>query len=216
LITLLEFFVHPFGQTLHRMSQGEQASEFIDGVDERQVASARTLKSVGKYVSHMRKPGMTNIPIVRAMRPEDAAGVLDMACELAAAVGDPEPSLAEADLIRDGTGPERWFDCLVADVAGRLVAYALVCKGFEAHTAKKRLWVGDFYVRPDARRNGIGHALMRAVARHALQLGCDAVYWELWRLNTAGEAFYRGLGAEEAVDLAVMRFDRDRLAALVL
>jgi GNAT superfamily N-acetyltransferase len=154
-------------------------------------------------------------PIVRAMRPEDAAGVIDMARQLAAAVGDPEPRLAEADLIRDSAGPERWFDCLVAEVAGRLVAYALVCKGFEAHTAKKRLWVGDFYVQPDARRNGVGRALMIAVARHALQVGCDAVYWELWRMNTAGEAFYRRLGAEEAIDLAVMHLDKDRLAALV-
>jgi GNAT superfamily N-acetyltransferase len=159
---------------------------------------------------------MNNSPMVRAMRSDDAAGVIDMARQLAAAVGDPEPSLARADLIRDGTGSERWFDCLVAEVAGRLVAYALICKGFEAHTVRKRLWIGDFYVRPDARRNGVGRALMTAVARHALQLGCDAVYWELWRKNTTGEAFYRRLGAEEAVDLAVMRFDRDRLAALVL
>jgi len=78
------------------------------------------------------------------------------------------------------------------------------------------LWIGDLYVRPNARRNRVGRALMTAVARHALQLGCDAVYWELWRMNTAGEAFYRKLGAEEAIDLAVMRLGRDRLAALAL
>jgi GNAT superfamily N-acetyltransferase len=113
---------------------------------------------------------MNNGPIVRAIRPEDAAGVLDMARQLAAAVGDPEPSLAEADLIRDGTGPDRWFDCLVAEVASRLVAYALLCKGFEAHTAKKRLWVGDFYVRPDARRNGVGRALLTALKRKEFQI----------------------------------------------
>lgn len=153
-------------------------------------------------------------PIVRAMHPQDAADVVDMARELAAAVGDPEPRLTEADLIRGGTGPERWFDCLVAEVAGRPVAYALMCKGFEAHTASKRLWIGDFYVRPDARRGGIGRALMSAVARHAVQLGCDAVYWELWRMNTAGEAFYRNLGAEEAIDLKVMRLGKARLAVL--
>jgi GNAT superfamily N-acetyltransferase len=155
-------------------------------------------------------------PIVRAMRPHDAAGIVAMARELAAAVGDPEPRLTQADLIRDSVGPERWFDGLVAELGGRLVAYALLCKGFEAHTAKKRLWLGDFYVRPDARRGGVGRALMTAVGRHALQLGCDAVYWELWRLNSTGEAFYRSLGAEEAIDLEVMRLDRDRLAALAL
>jgi GNAT superfamily N-acetyltransferase len=152
-------------------------------------------------------------PIVRAMRPQDAAAVIEMARQLATAVGDPEPMLAKAELIRDGTGPERWFDCLVAEVANRLVAYALVYKGFEAHTAKRRLWLGDFYVAADARRNRIGRALMTAVARHALQLGCDAVYWELWRTNSTGEAFYRKLRAEEVADLAVMRLDKDELTA---
>jgi GNAT superfamily N-acetyltransferase len=129
-------------------------------------------------------------PIIRPMRMGDAARVIDMARELAAAVGDAEPKVLESDLIRDGSGPERWFDCLVAEIAGQVAGYALVCKAFEAHTGKRRLWLGDFYVQPLARRRGTGRALMTAVARHALQLGCEAVYWELWRMNVAGGAFY--------------------------
>jgi GNAT superfamily N-acetyltransferase len=153
-------------------------------------------------------------PVIRPMRAADAARVVDMARALAAAVGDPAPKVSETDLIRDGAGPERWFDCLVAEVAGQVVGYALMSRGFEAHTGKRRLWLGDVYVQPAARRRGAGGALMTAIARHALQLGCDAVYWELWRMNVAGGAFYRGLQAEEATDLAVMRLDRDRLAAI--
>jgi GNAT superfamily N-acetyltransferase len=153
-------------------------------------------------------------PIVRPMRAGDGARVIDMARELAAAVGDPEPKVLEADLIRDGSGPERWFDCLIAEIASQAVGYALMSRGFEAHSGKRRLWLGDLYVQPAARRRGTGRALMTAIARHALQLGCDAVYWELWRMNVAGGAFYRRLQAEEATDLAVMRLDRDRLAAI--
>jgi hypothetical protein len=55
---------------------------------------------------------------------------------------------------------------------------------------------------------------MTAVARHTLQLGCDAVYWELWRTNSAGEALYRKLRSEEVADLAVMRLDKDGLTAI--
>ncbi len=153
-------------------------------------------------------------PVIRPMRAGDAARVIDMARELAAAVGNPEPKVLESDLIRDGSGPERWFDCLVAEVADQLVGYALLCKAFEAHTSKKRLWLCDFYVRPLARRRGTGRAVMTAVARQALQLGCDAVYRELWRMNVTGGAFYRRLQAEEAADLAVMRLDRDCLEAI--
>lgn len=148
------------------------------------------------------------------MRTEDAAAVIVMARELATAVGDPEPPLAAAELIRDGTGAEKWFDCLVAEIGPDIVGYTLFGKAFEAHTGKKRLWLGDLYVRPAARHRGNGRALIAAVARHALQLGCDAIYWELWRMNKAGGAFYRSLEAEVAADLAVMRLDRDRLAAI--
>lgn len=157
---------------------------------------------------------MTHDLIVRPMRPADAPAVIAMARALAAAVGDSEPQLTAADLIRDGTGPQPWYDCLVTELAGRPAAYALLCKGFEAHTAKRRLWVGDLYVEPAARRAGVGRALMAAIARHALALRCDAVYWELWRMNTAGEGFYRSLGADTADDLAVMRFGKDRLAEI--
>jgi hypothetical protein len=34
-------------------------------------------------------------------------------------------------------------------------------------------------------------------------------------MSAAGRAFYRTLQAEEVADLAVMRLDRDRLAAVV-
>jgi GNAT superfamily N-acetyltransferase len=150
--------------------------------------------------------------IVRVMRPEDTAAIIAMARALAAAVGDPQPRLTPTELIRAGTAG--WFDCLVAEAADRLVAYALLCKGFEAHTAKRRLWIGDLYVEPAARRSGVGRALMAAIARHALALGCDAVYWELWRMNSAGEAFYRGLGAETPGDLTLMRLGQERLIEL--
>jgi GNAT superfamily N-acetyltransferase len=153
-------------------------------------------------------------PTIRAMRHEDAAAVAEMARELAAAVGDAEPGLSASDLVRDGLGQERWFECMVAEVDGELVGYVLMCKGFEAHIGKRRLWLGDLHVRAAARRNGVGTALMAAVARHALALDCEAVYWDLWRMNALGGAFYRKLRAEEITDLAIMRLDTTALSAI--
>ncbi|HET8919134.1 MAG TPA: GNAT family N-acetyltransferase [Xanthobacteraceae bacterium] len=143
----------------------------------------------------------------------DAAAVAEMARELAVALDDPEPVLDPNDLMRDGTGPERWFDCLVADVNGRVIGYAMVCRGYEAHIGKRRLWLSDIYVRTDARRTGAGRALMLAIARLAVAQGCEAVYWDLWRLNRAGKAFYKSLGAVEIGDLAIWRVDSRHLGA---
>ena len=150
---------------------------------------------------------------IRPMAAADAAAIAEMARELAAVLDDPEPALDPSDLVRDGAGPERWFDCLVAEVGGALIGYAMVCRGYEAHMARRRLWLSDLYVRAKARRSGAGRALMAAVARLATAQSCDAVYWDLWRLNRVGKAFYESLGAVEDGDLAIWRVASARLAA---
>ncbi len=151
---------------------------------------------------------------VRPMEATDAVIVTEMARELAAALDDPEPGLRPSDLLRDGLGPERWFDCLVAVIDRKVVGYAMVCRGYEAHIGKRRLWLSDLYVRKHVRRFGAGRALMIAVARLALAQGCDAVYWDLWRLNLTGKAFYDSLGAVEVDDLAIWQIPSRHLAAL--
>ena len=124
------------------------------------------------------------------MTRHDATAVARLARELAAVLEGPEPALDPNDLVRDGIGPKRWFDCLVAEVDGRLISYAMVCRGYEAHMAKRRLWLRDLYVRTDARRTGTGRALMVEIARLAIGQGCEAVYWDLWRLPR-GQSFLR-------------------------
>ncbi len=124
------------------------------------------------------------------------------------------PPITAEVLLRDGLGPERWFDCWVAEGGVELAGYALACRSFEAHTGKKRLWLGDLYVRPSTRLQGVGRSLFAAVARHAIALGCDAVYWELWKQNERGAAFYRQLDAQEIGDLVIMRLDGKVLAKI--
>lgn len=150
---------------------------------------------------------------IRPMAKADAAAVAEMARELAAVLDDPEPALDPDDLVRDGMGSERWFDCLVAEFDGRLVGYAMVCRGYEAHTAERRLWLSDLYVRKDARRAGAGRALMIEIARLAIAQGCAAVYWDLWRLNRLAKTFYENLGAVEIGDLAVWHVGSRHLRA---
>jgi GNAT superfamily N-acetyltransferase len=153
-------------------------------------------------------------PYIRTAVPSDAEVIVAMAAELAAAVEDPTPDLDVARFVRDGFGSDRWFECLVGEIEGEPVGFALICRGFEAHTGKRRLWLGDLYVRTAARRSGAGRALMAAVASRAIDLDCEAVYWELWRPNTLGKGFYEGLDAEETGDLTVMRLAGERLAAV--
>jgi GNAT superfamily N-acetyltransferase len=146
------------------------------------------------------------------MAPDDAVTVVAMASSLAAAVADPRPRLtAEALLLAAAEG---WCECFVADLRRELVGYALVSRCYEAHTGMRRLWLGDLFVKETARRLGVGRTLIARVARHALELECDALYFELWRPNVAAARFFSQAGAQEVAELAIMRLDRGILSAL--
>jgi hypothetical protein len=84
--------------------------------------------------------------LVRFATPEDSEAILAMARELAAAVKDPPPSIDVARFIGAAFGPDRWCDCFVAERDRALVGYAVVCRGFEAHTGERRLWLADLFV----------------------------------------------------------------------
>ena len=146
------------------------------------------------------------------MIPADAVAVVAMAASLAAAVNDPRPQLSAEELLRAAAAG--WCECFVAEHRHEIAGYSLVSRSYEAHTGQRRLWLGDLYVNPAARRFGAGRALIARVARHALELECDALYWELWRPNIAAARFFSELGAQEVAELAVMRLDRDGLSAL--
>ena len=147
---------------------------------------------------------------VRTAEANDMDAVAQMARELAAHVSDPDPGDRAADLVRDGFGADRWFECFVAEADdGTLIGYVLACRRFEAHTAIKRLWIGDLYVRPNRRSSGVGRALIRAVAQRAHGLGCAELSWELWEGNASGRRFYASLGAVVAAEISSMTMPVD-------
>lgn len=152
--------------------------------------------------------------VVRAATREDARAIAAMAHELAAAVADPPPAIDVAQFLDEALGPDPWCRGFVAERASLPIGYALVCRGCEAHTGQRRLWLADLFVCPRARRSGVGRALMGAVADHALALGCAFVCWDLWSRNHTGAAFYRMLAAEEVTDVVQLRLGIDRLSAL--
>lgn len=140
---------------------------------------------------------------VRPFRSDDAEGLVALARDLAAALDDPPLALTPETLLEALAVPDPWCRLLVAERARTLVGYAATCRRFEPHLGKRSLWLADLHVAASERRRGIGRLLFAAVAREALEQGCERVVWDLWRANERGRAFYRALGAEADGDLEV-------------
>jgi ribosomal protein S18 acetylase RimI-like enzyme len=96
---------------------------------------------------------------------------------------------------RDGFGRGRAFSLLVAEVAGRVVGYASFVTGYNTDVAARELWMHDLFVQPRWRGEGIGRALVTAVAREAIRRGLRCLEWGVRGTNRRALRFYRRLGA---------------------
>lgn len=99
-----------------------------------------------------------------------------------------------AALFDDPTG----LECFVAEREGRLAGYALCYPTFSSFRTRRMLWLEDVFVEPAERGQGTGEALLAAVCRRGLELGCARVDWYVLDWNAPAIGFYERLGARRA------------------
>lgn len=138
---------------------------------------------------------------VRPSRRADAATIARLAGQFTDAEGGGKDPMSEAAILRHGFGPRRLFWILVAERAGDIQGYALVYKGYDAGESSSGLHLSDLFVRADARGQGVGRALMDAVAAETKRIGGAWYTWFAARTNANGRAFYERLGAKEMPSL---------------
>jgi GNAT superfamily N-acetyltransferase len=85
---------------------------------------------------------------------------------------------------------------------------------FPAARCTPALFLKDLFVSAGARSRGVGLALMRAVARLAVDRGCSRINWNTARDNAGALAFYARLGARPWDDVVSLRVDGAALARL--
>ena len=96
----------------------------------------------------------------------------------------------------------------------RPVAFALYFHNFSTFLARRGLYLEDLFVVPEARGRGYGKALMRHVARVAVERSCGRFEWAVLDWNQPAIDFYRSLGAEVLPDWRIGRLTGNALAAL--
>ena len=72
----------------------------------------------------------------------------------------------------------------------------------------------DLYVRPSARRLGVGGMLLERIAVLARERGCKYILWEVEEVNDAARAFYARCGARLRDNKRSYEFDAAAIEAL--
>lgn len=150
---------------------------------------------------------------VRHATIDDADALAALARGLNEHQGDPVGNFDAATVRRDGFGARPCWTALIAEHAGKPVGYAMFHASYDAPHAARGLYLQDLFVRNDARRHGVGRALMAAVAREARAAGCTFFWWTAKQWNTEALDFYRELGATSETVVAHALFGEafDRL-----
>ena len=138
---------------------------------------------------------------VRPARRGDAAAVARLAGQFTSDEGGGKDPMSAAAILRHGFGPRRVFWILVAARGADILGYALVYKGYDAGESSVGLHLSDLFVRGDARRQGVGRALMDAVAAETKRVGGAWYTWFVLKTNSEGQAFYARLGPKEIPSL---------------
>ncbi len=128
--------------------------------------------------------------------PTDVPEILALIRELAVYEKEPDAAIAtEADLLRDGFGPEPYFRCIMAEIDVTVAGFALYFFQYSTWEGRPALYLEDLFVREQFRKRGIGVALFRRLAQIALERKCTRFQWECLNWNQPALDFYGSVGA---------------------
>ena len=108
-------------------------------------------------------------------------------------------------------GPRPVAECLVGEVGGQVVAFALFFTNFSTFLAQPGLYLEDLYVQPAHRSIGLGKALLTRLGRLAAERGCGRFEWSVLDWNQNAIRFYEGLGATLLPDWRICRITGEAL-----
>jgi GNAT superfamily N-acetyltransferase len=128
--------------------------------------------------------------------PADIPLILDLIRELAEYEHEPDSAQATPDQLHTALfGEHPASEAVIARLDGEPAGWAIWFQTFSTWTGKPGLWLEDLYVRPTARRAGVGKALLVYLAQVCVERGYGRFEWSVLDWNKPALDFYRTLGA---------------------
>jgi len=151
---------------------------------------------------------------IRPATPADVPVILRFVRELAAFEREPDAVEATDAMLERALFTERAAEAAIAERDGEPVGFAVFFHNFSTWTGRKGLYLEDLYVTPGARGSGVGKALLRHLARLAIERDCARFEWAVLDWNQPAIDFYTAQGAEMQADWRIERVTGSALARL--
>ena len=150
---------------------------------------------------------------IRPARPDEAGIVLDLINQLAVYERCENDVVADEATILQSLFVERSAEVVLAEEEGMVVGFALFFHNFSTFVGRKGMYLEDLFVIPEKRGLGYGKALLKYVAKLAVQRNCGRMEWICLDWNEPSLRIYRSIGAVPMSDWTVQRLDEQALKA---
>ncbi len=153
--------------------------------------------------------------IIRKATAEDAGIILSFITELAIYEKEPDAVVAtEEDIATRLFNPETTTEALICDCEGQPVGFAVYFLNFSTWLGRDGLFLEDLYVSPLYRGKGFGKALLKHLARIAMDKNCGRFEWNVLDWNEPAIRFYESLGARAQSEWVGYRMEGQALLDL--
>ncbi len=103
--------------------------------------------------------------------------------------------VATETLLREWIFEKKKAEVIFACADGREVGFALFFHNFSTFLGRAGIYLEDLFVLPEQRGKGYGKALLKQLAKIAVERGCGRLEWACLDWNRPSIDFYLSLGA---------------------
>lgn len=150
--------------------------------------------------------------IIRQATPNDAQAIYDMIYELAVYEKAPEEVVTTPNEIRESLfAADSKTEALICEIAGKIAGYAVFFTSYSTWLGRNGIYMEDLYVSPEFRGHGAGKALLKTIAKYAVERGCGRLEWSVLDWNQPAIDFYLSIGAAAQSEWVRYRLSGDAL-----
>ncbi len=142
---------------------------------------------------------------------KDCGRILEFIRELAAYEKMSEQVVATEALLREWIFVRKKAEVLFACAEGKEVGFALFFHNFSTFVGRKGLYLEDLFILPEKRGRGYGKALLKYLAKLAVERHCGRMEWICLDWNKPALKVYGSIGAVPMDEWTVQRLDETAL-----
>lgn len=145
---------------------------------------------------------------------EDTELILKFIKELAKYEKMEDEVVATKELLEEWIFDKQKAEVIFAVTEGKEIGFALFFHNFSTFLGRAGIYLEDLYIMPEYRGYGYGKAVLKQLAKIAVERGCGRLEWWCLDWNRPSIDFYLSLGAEPMDEWTVYRIAGNTLSKL--